>query len=41
MVLNGGPQFRFTEAVSFVVSCTKVDYFWDKLTAGKKGSAAG
>jgi predicted 3-demethylubiquinone-9 3-methyltransferase (glyoxalase superfamily) len=34
--LNGGPHFKFTEAVSFVVSCEtqeEVDYFWDKLTA--------
>ena len=34
--LNGGPQFRFTEAVSFMVSCKnqkEVDYFWEKLTA--------
>jgi len=35
--LNGGPHFRFNEAVSFVVSCTtqqEVDYFWEKLSAG-------
>lgn len=35
--LNGGPQFKFTEAVSFVVNCTsqeEVDYYWEKLTAG-------
>lgn len=34
--LNGGPHFKFTEAVSFVVNCQtqeEVDYFWDKLTA--------
>ena len=34
--LNGGPHFKFTEAVSFVVSCEtqeEVDYFWNKLTA--------
>ena len=34
--LNGGPQFKFTEAVSFVVDCEKqeeVDYFWNKFTA--------
>ena len=33
--LNGGPQFKFTEAVSFVVNCTtqeEVDYFWEKLS---------
>lgn len=35
--LNGGPQFKFTEAVSLVVHCQtqdEVDYFWDKLSAG-------
>ena len=34
--LNGGPMFKFTEAVSFVVNCKgqkEVDYFWEKLTA--------
>jgi len=34
--LNGGPQFKFNESVSFVVYCqtqAEVDYFWQKLTA--------
>ena|ERR1700730_360970 len=34
--LNGGPQFKFTEAVSFTVNCSsqeEVDYFWGKLSA--------
>jgi predicted 3-demethylubiquinone-9 3-methyltransferase (glyoxalase superfamily) len=33
--LNGGPQFKFNESVSFVVNCKtqeEVDYFWEKLT---------
>ena len=33
--LNGGPLFKFTEAISFYVKCTsqdEVDYYWDKLT---------
>lgn len=37
VALNGGPHFKFTEAVSFVVNCTtqeEVDYFWEKLSAG-------
>lgn len=37
--LNGGPNFKFTEAVSFVVDCAtqeEVDYFWQKLSAGGK-----
>jgi predicted 3-demethylubiquinone-9 3-methyltransferase (glyoxalase superfamily) len=35
--INGGPNFKFTEAVSFVVNCEsqeEVDYFWDKLIEG-------
>jgi predicted 3-demethylubiquinone-9 3-methyltransferase (glyoxalase superfamily) len=35
--LNGGPHFKFSEAVSFVVNCEtqeEVDYFWDSLSAG-------
>jgi predicted 3-demethylubiquinone-9 3-methyltransferase (glyoxalase superfamily) len=34
---NGGPQFKFTEAISFFVSCkdqAEVDYLWDALSAG-------
>jgi predicted 3-demethylubiquinone-9 3-methyltransferase (glyoxalase superfamily) len=37
--LNGGPQFPFTEAVSFVVHCDtqqEIDHYWDKLVAGGK-----
>src|SRR5436190_4966089 len=37
IALNGGPQFKFTEAVSFVINCEnqkEVDYYWEKLTAG-------
>ena len=39
VALNGGPHFKFTEAVSFVVNCktqAEVDYFWRKLSAGGK-----
>ena len=35
--LNGGPHFKFNEAVSFVVRCDtqqEVDEYWEKLTAG-------
>jgi predicted 3-demethylubiquinone-9 3-methyltransferase (glyoxalase superfamily) len=40
--LNGGPQFKFNEAVSFQVPCTnqeEIDYYWDKLTAGGDAQA--
>jgi predicted 3-demethylubiquinone-9 3-methyltransferase (glyoxalase superfamily) len=36
VALNAGPQFKFTEAISFVVMCDtqeEVDYYWEKLTA--------
>ena len=36
VALNGGPRFKFTEAVSFVINCEtqdEIDYFWAKLTA--------
>jgi len=35
--LNGGPIFKFNEAISFQVNCEtqeQVDYYWDKLSAG-------
>ena len=40
--INGGPQFQFSEAVSFMISCKdqeEVDYYWDRLTAdgGREG----
>ena len=41
VALNGGPHFKFTEAVSFVVNCetqSEVDEFWEKLSeGGEKG----
>jgi predicted 3-demethylubiquinone-9 3-methyltransferase (glyoxalase superfamily) len=43
--LNGGPQFKFTEAVSFVVNCEsqeEVDKYWDALLAdGGQSQACG
>jgi predicted 3-demethylubiquinone-9 3-methyltransferase (glyoxalase superfamily) len=42
--LNGGPHFKFTEAVSFVVNCkdqAEVDEMWDKLSAGGETSQCG
>jgi len=37
VALNGGPQFKFTPAISFVVNCetqAEVDEFWEKLSQG-------
>ena len=37
IALNGGPHFKFTEAVSFVVNCKtqeEIDDYWQKLSAG-------
>ncbi len=37
IALNGGPQFKFTEAISFLVSCDtqeEIDYFWERLSEG-------
>ncbi len=37
VALNGGPHFKFTEAISFVVNCQtqeEVDRYWEKLSAG-------
>ena len=42
--LNGGPYFKFTEAVSFVVRCDtqqEVDEYWSKLSAGGSESQCG
>lgn len=44
IALNGGPQFKFTEAISFVVNCEnqkEVDYYWDKLCEGGQPSQCG
>lgn len=44
MALNGGPQFTFTPAVSFFVSCemqAEVDELWEKLSAGGKEGRCG
>ena len=44
--LNGGPLFKFNEAISFQVNCDnqeEVDYYWEKLSAGgdKKAQQCG
>jgi predicted 3-demethylubiquinone-9 3-methyltransferase (glyoxalase superfamily) len=42
--INGGPQFTFSEAVSFMISCAdqaEVDYYWDRLCDGGEESQCG
>lgn len=37
IALNGGPQFSFSEAISFIINCEsqeEIDYYWDRLSAG-------
>jgi predicted 3-demethylubiquinone-9 3-methyltransferase (glyoxalase superfamily) len=44
MALNGGPHFKFTAAISFVVNCrtqAEVDGFWTRLSAGGKPGQCG
>ncbi|MFI0369138.1 VOC family protein [Actinomadura sp. 1N219] len=42
--LNGGPEFKFNESVSFQIPCddqAEVDYYWDRLTEGGEESYCG
>jgi predicted 3-demethylubiquinone-9 3-methyltransferase (glyoxalase superfamily) len=44
LALNGGPQYKFTPAVSFVVNCEtqqEVDHFWEKLSEGGRTDQCG
>ena len=44
VALNGGPHFKFTEAISFVVNCEtqeEVDEFWEKLSEGGQEGQCG
>jgi len=44
IALNGGPHFKFTEAISFVVSCDnqdEIDYYWEKLLEGGQAQQCG
>jgi predicted 3-demethylubiquinone-9 3-methyltransferase (glyoxalase superfamily) len=43
-VINGGPQFTFDEAISFLITCAdqeEVDYYWDKLGEGGEEGQCG
>lgn len=42
VALNGGPYFKFNEAISFIINCDtqeEVDYYWNKLSEGGDPSA--
>ncbi len=42
--LNGGPEFKFTEAISFQIPCEnqeEIDYYWTKLTDGGEPGPCG
>lgn len=44
LALNGGPAYRFTEAISFVISCStqaEVDRYWKRLSAGGEPGRCG
>ena len=44
MALNGGPLFKFSEAVSFTVTCAEqdeIDYYWERLGEGGQYSQCG
>ena len=44
VALNGGPDFKFNESISFMVTCddqAEIDYFWGKLTEGGEESVCG
>ena len=44
MALDGGPVFKFNEAISLMVECddqAEVDYFWDKLSAAPESEQCG
>jgi len=37
IALNGGPEFKLTEAISFIIQCesqTEIDFYWEKLSVG-------
>lgn len=44
MAINGGPEFHFDEAISFVIHCAdqaEVDYYWETLTEGGEENVCG
>ena len=44
IAINAGPEFKFTEAVSFLVSCedqAEIDYYWEKLSSDPESEQCG
>lgn len=44
LALNGGPEFKFNEAISLTINCEsqeEIDYYWDRLTAGGEEGPCG
>lgn len=44
VAINGGPQFKFDEAISLQITCAdqeEIDYFWERLCAGGEESQCG
>jgi len=44
MAINGGPEYKFTEAISMFVNCEnqeEVDYYWEKLSAVPESEQCG
>lgn len=44
VALNGGPHFKFNEAISLLITCKdqkEIDYFWEKLSADPKAEQCG
>lgn len=44
LALNGGPEFKFNESVSFMINCDtqeEIDYYWEELTRGGEESMCG
>jgi len=44
LALNGGPDFKFTPAISFIVDChsqEEIDHYWDRLSAVPEAEACG
>jgi predicted 3-demethylubiquinone-9 3-methyltransferase (glyoxalase superfamily) len=44
VALNGGPEFKFTEAISLMINCDsqpEIDYYWSKLSEGGSESQCG